>query len=109
MGGKKKEKPKMKLFKDLQFNNHPNYEIGKQATMFFENGYGVSVVQFKLDNGRWGSYTDNENEYELAVLIGDESASNICYSTDITDDVIGHLSEDAVSEIMMRVQQLVKP
>lgn len=94
----------MKNFKDLEFKTHQTGE-GQQATMMFENGYGVSVVRFKV-MGRYGSYTSNESEWELAVLKGDEKEWSLTYETPITDDVMGHLSEEEVSEVMQKVQEL---
>ena len=82
---------------------------GKQAVMFFDNNYGVSVVRFRLSFGGYGSYTDNENEWELAILYGTEDDWNISYSTDITDDVMGHLSESEVTDVMRRVQLITEP
>ena len=42
----------MKTFKDLKFKPHRTGE-GKQAVMLFPNGYGVSVVRFKIDSFRF--------------------------------------------------------
>jgi hypothetical protein len=96
----------MKTFKDLVFNPHL-VGNGKQAKIFFPNGYGVSVVRFKLLSGfGYGSYTSNESEWELAVLEGTEKDWELTYDTPITDDVLGHLSEDGVTEIMAKVQSL---
>ena len=72
-----------------------NENGGLSAKLEFDNGYGVSVI-----NGK-GTYT-NDGQYELAVL----KNGNITYDTDITSDVIGFLSEDEVSEIMKKVQEL---
>lgn len=94
----------MKQFKDLQFTAH-RIGDGKQAVMMFENGYGVSVVRLKVA-GIYRSYTRNENEWELAVLEGNEEKWSRTYDTPITDDVIGHLSEREVSEVMRKVQEL---
>jgi hypothetical protein len=94
----------MKTFQDLKFRDHLAGE-GKQGLAFFENGYGVSVIRFRSPFG-YGSCTSDETEWELAVIIGDESNYSITYNTDITSDVIGHLSEDEVSDIMNRVQGL---
>lgn len=91
---------KMKAFKDLEFKRHP-LGNGKQARMDFPNGYGVSVVRFSVLGG-YGSYTDNESEWELAVF----KDGGLCYATPITDDVIGHLSADDVTKIMKKVQKL---
>ena len=56
----------------------------------------------------YGSYTRNDSEWELAVLKGNEEEWNLTYDTPITDDVIGHLCEDEVTEIMKQVQELPK-
>jgi hypothetical protein len=93
----------MKTFKDLKFETHSIAESGvvcykdaKQAIEQFENGYGVSVL--------FGScfYSNGEDTYELAVLYNDE----VTYDSGITDDVMGHLSEDEISEIMLKVATL---
>ena len=94
-----------KTFKDLIFKPHTAGE-GLQATMLFKNGYGVSVIRFKIGSYGYGSYTSNENEWELAVLFGTEDDYDLCYTTPITDDVIGHLTETEVTDIMIKVQNL---
>lgn len=92
----------MKTFNDLEFKSHPVMD-GVQAKMHFENGYGVSVVRFRSSiSGTYGSYTNDETEWELAVLEND----GITYNTPITDDVIGHLKSYQVSHIMSKVQKL---
>lgn len=108
----------MKTFKDLKFNPHPQAQ-GLQARLDFPNGYGVSVVRFRMGSGNpfndfvlgacadsegYGSYTSNENEWELAVF----HDGRICYDTPITSDVLGHLTEDAVTDVMKEVQKLPK-
>lgn len=86
-----------KTFRDLEFAPHPVMGAGgTRAYMEFANGYGVSVI-----TGEY-SYSDEMHPYELAVLQG----GAICYSTPITDDVVGHLDEEGVTEIMKRVQEL---
>lgn len=72
----------------------------RQAKLFFNNGYGVSVII-----GTY-SYGGREGLYELAVLKGKEDDWNLCYTTKITDDVIGYLSPDQVTKYMKQVQQL---
>lgn len=100
----------MKTFKDLEFKPHPN-NYGKQAVIIFENGFGVSVIRFRLIiNGKdfgYGSYTDNENQWELAIISGTENEFDLRYDTPITDDVMGHLTGDQVTEVMLLVQLLV--
>lgn len=90
----------MKTFNDLTFMPHSIDRAGRHALLFFDNGYGVSVVSGPL------FYTDAEHPYEVAVLIGTEADYNLCYTTDITDDVIGHCTAEEVTEIMSRVQGL---
>lgn len=116
--------------KNKLFNNpfisrdHPSAE-GVQRIYKFPNGYGASVVRFKMpsslsfgllartcaDNETYGSYTNNENEWELAVIedIKGEGLGvdyKLTYDTPITDDVIGHLEEDDVEKILLKISQL---
>ena len=63
----------------------------------FDNGYGASVVSHS------GSYGGNKGLYELAVL---DSTGDLCYSTPITEDVIGHLTSDKVVELLERIKSL---
>jgi len=91
----------VKTFKDLVFKPHHAGD-GLMAHMNFDNGYGVSVVRFKILGDRYGSYTDNDSEWELAVLKDDY----LCYDSGITDDVIGHLKAKDVTKVMRKVQQL---
>jgi hypothetical protein len=94
----------MKTFKDLDFKKHPiaeagieGYQNAKQAIETFENNYGVSVI--------FGNcfYSNGKDTYEVAVLYD----GSITYNTDITDDVLGNLLEEEVSEIMIKVQSLI--
>ncbi len=98
----------MKQFKDLKFKPHQT-GTGLHALIFFKNGYGVSVVRFELAGGfGYGSYTNNESEWELAVLFGNKNSWEISYNTPITDDVMGYLSEEKVTDVMLRVQNYIK-
>lgn len=96
----------MKTFKDLEFKAHPHDVNGRQAKMIFENGYGISVVRFKMYGDFFGSYTNNESEWEIAVLKGNEKNWELDYSTPITEDVCGYLSAEEVTEIMKQIQEL---
>lgn len=104
----------MKTFKDLEFEPHSVCE-GLQARLFFPNGYGVSVVRFRggmfvgtslAGGNNYGSYTNDETEWELAVIKGDANGWSIDYDTEITDDVLGYLKEGDVTEVMRKVQEL---
>lgn len=61
---------------------------GIQKVYKFPNGYGASVIRHK------GSYGFAKGLWELAVL---DRAGDLCYSTPITDDVIGHLTNEEVN------------
>ena len=37
----------------------------RQAIYFFENGYGISIINIKSHNGVFLSYTKSEEEYEI--------------------------------------------
>ncbi len=87
----------MKTFKDLQFNPHPNKMGGVQAIERFENGYGASIVCTPY------TYGGKEGLYELAVF---DSDGHITYDTPITNDVLGYLSEQDVTEVLIKIQQL---
>jgi len=93
----------MKTFKDLGFKPHSiteskieSFKEAKHAVENFDNNYGVSVL--------FGScfYSNGIDTYEVAILFD----GALTYNTEITSDVIGHLSEDEVTEIMEMVQSL---
>ena len=87
----------MKTFKDLEFNPHPNHMCGVQAIAKFDNGYGASVVCTPY------TYGGKEGLYELAVLDND---GHLTYESPITNDVLGYLSKEDVTEILIKIQQL---
>ena len=89
----------MKTFKDLEFIDHPmGAEVGGiMSRIYFDNGYGASIIQSQF------SYGGKIGLYELAVLDED---GDVCYTTPITDNVIGYLREEDVSEVMIRIQNL---
>ena len=63
----------------------------------FDNGYGASVVQHS------GSYGGKQGLYEIAVL---DSKGDLCYSTPITDDVVGYAGKTTVYETLDRIKSL---
>lgn len=88
---------KYKTFHDLIFQPHPIMGTGgTRAFLSSPNGYGVSVI-----TGEY-AYTDENNQYEVAVI----KDGACCYTTPITDDVIGYLNEEGVTEIMRQIQSL---
>jgi hypothetical protein len=88
----------MKKFEDLDFVKlDDGFMIGKQARMIFDNGYGVSVVSHTY------SYGGKDGLFEVAVLDKD---GNLTYDTPVTNDVIGYLKPDDVTDVMKQVQEL---
>jgi hypothetical protein len=73
---------------------------GVQKQYKFDNGYGASVV---LHNG---SYGNEQDLWELAVIKWNGENYNLVYDTDITDDVIGYLTLDEVEDILSRIESL---
>lgn len=82
-------------FSKLQFTDGRNG--GVHAVVEFQNGYGASIVKHEY------SYGGIEGLYELAVL---DYTGSICYSTPITDDVLGHLTEQDVSDALKSISEL---
>lgn len=87
----------MKTFKDLEFIELDQYMNGVAARIMFENGFGASVVCHSF------SYGGDAGLYELAVL---DTDGEITYETDITDNVIGHLTPEEVTRVMNQIQSL---
>ena len=87
----------MKTFKDLEFKEHPTHMGGVQARIQFDNGYGASVVKTPH------TYGGDKGLYELAVL---DSNGSLTYATPITDDVIGYLRPEDVTDVLTKIQQL---
>ena len=101
-----KELKKAMKFSNLQFKPHVNYpDTGIGALHFFDNGYGVSVVQFTSPSGS-GSYGAEQGLYEVAILKGLEENWEICYDTPITDDVIGYQSVEDIDNLLSQVESL---
>ncbi len=87
----------MKTFKDLKFKQHDvptHFDI--MTEMVFKNGYGISVI-----SGR-AARSSESAPYEAAVLYMGE----ITYNSGLADDVLGWLSADDVSDLMIKIQNL---
>ena len=88
-------------FDDLEFGARSAGLPGVQALVFFSNGYGASVIR------GYGSYGVDDELYELAVVKTTEDDSwDLCYDTEITDDVLGHLSEEEITSYLQRIEGL---
>lgn len=86
---------------------NPNLERalrnGIQRLYAFENGRGASVVRNEFSYGR------ARGLWELAVLKFQGKGLldyGLDYSTPITDDVLGHLTEAEVDELLARIEAL---
>lgn len=86
-------------FKDnvLSVESKPN-EV--QYVFKFDNNYGASIVK------RPGSYGFNKDLWELAVIWFDGDEWHLTYDTEITDDVIGHLTDEEINEILHKIKNL---
>ena len=89
----------MAQFKTFEWT--PIHGGGDQYMKFFSNGYGVSIVKHSF------SYGNDRGLQELAVLKGNKDEWDICYDTPITNDVIGHLSEAEVDDVVVKVEVLL--
>lgn len=84
-----------KKFEDIQFTPHPM--SGVRSVTMFENGYGASVVSHSM------SYGGHMGLYEMAVL---DKNGELTYTTSVTDDVIGYLTPEQVTEKLIQIQDL---
>lgn len=73
---------------------------GTQALYFFKNGYGASVVRHPF------SYGGDEGLWELAVITGNIDSYQLNYTTPITNDVLGYLTERDVDEVLDKIENL---
>lgn len=75
---------------------------GTQVVHRFENNFGASVVCHNF------SYGNEQGLFELAVLTFASEANDyeLTYDTQITDDVLGHLTEEAVQDLLVRIESL---
>lgn len=82
------------MYKPNEINDYNN---GVQKVYTFENGYGASVICHD------GSYGGKDGLWELAVLDG---GGAICYHTPITQDVIGHQTDQQIETILKEIESL---
>lgn len=69
-------------------------EMGTQRIYKFANGYGASVVRHEY------SYGGREGLFELAVL---DANGELCYSSPVTNDVIGWLTMEQVDGLLDQI------
>jgi hypothetical protein len=90
-------------FSDLKFEEfqETGAHSGIHALVFFNNGFGASVVKSDFSYGGKGGL------YELAVIMGDEDVWEITYESGITIDVLGYLTEEDVERYLKQIEQIV--
>ena len=66
----------------------------------FENNYGASVIRVP------GSYGYEQGLWELAVIQWFKDEWHITYNTDITDDVLGYLTDGSVKVFLQKIKEL---
>ena len=89
------------MIKPIETICHDNGVI--QKFYRFDNNYGASVVHPSY------SYGNENGLWELAVLgYTDDLYWYINYDTPITDDVIGHLTDEDVEKILHKIKELPK-
>jgi hypothetical protein len=85
-----------KTFEDINFEKHEELG-GVVGRIIFENGFGASVVSHIM------SYGGKLGLYELAVL---DKEGELTYDTPITNDVVGHLTPEEVTNYLIKIQEL---
>ena len=73
---------------------------GEQVVHKFENGLGASVVRHSF------SYGNDLGLWELAVIEFKGEEWGLTYTTPITDDVIGYLTDEDVDALLVRIEAL---
>lgn len=71
---------------------------GTQTIIFFDNGYGASVVKHKH------SYGYDEGLFEIAVIKGNRKEWHINYNTPITDDVLGYQTSEDIDKVLKQIE-----
>jgi hypothetical protein len=95
----------MITFNDIEFipNKSGN---GLHGLIFFPGGYGLSVVRCKIPySNRYSSYADDDT-WEVAILKGTKDQWEICYDTELTNDVLGYQTEEDINKIIKHILRL---
>lgn len=84
------------MIEDLECEVTPCWD-GVKKVYRFANGYGASVIRHQY------SYGGDVGLWEVGVL---GVNGKLCYSTPITEDVIGYLCEDEVRVVLRDIAAL---
>jgi len=85
-----------KTFEDIDFERNEDLD-GVVGRIMFDNGYGASVVRHIM------SYGGKLGLYELAIL---DKEGDLTYDTPVTNDVIGYLTKEEVTNYLIKIQEL---
>lgn len=95
------------MYTKLKYDRFEKYlhkvtEVSNLQYIFkFDNNYGASVVKNSV------SYGHALDLFELAVIkFTDEFTWDLCYTTEITDDVIGYLTNNGVLNLLEAIKNL---
>ena len=83
------------MFEKLKFDKQ------WRARLFFKNWYWISVI-----NCRWSYSEKTKWTYEVAVLIWDKNKWSLCYTTDITEDVLWRQNIEQIEELITKIKNL---
>lgn len=91
----------MEKYKEYLFKKwYDDFEEGTHILYKFPNNYGASVIQTRFSRGgNWGLW-------EIAVIFFDGDDYELTYSTPITGDTLGCLTDENVCEILEKIKNL---
>lgn len=93
----------MFTFDDIEFKPH-SVGDGLHGVILFPGGYGISVARYTF-NGRITSYC-NSKTWEVAIIKGTKDSWDICYDTEITNDVLTYQTEEDINRIIKHIVRL---
>jgi hypothetical protein len=76
-----------------------SYNKGMQILFRFPNNYGISLECHSF------SYGNDDNEFEIAIINYDSEDNDdwdICYTTKLTQDVLGYQSKEDVIDVIQK-------
>lgn len=89
----------MEKFKD--YLKYDEKHLGGPHKVYkFPNNYGASVIKNKY------SYGGTENLWEVGVIFFYGDDYELTYSTPITSDVLGYLTDEEVCETLEQIKKL---
>jgi len=88
----------MTTIADLDWEPHAAGVGGDRAVVRFDNGYEASVL-------RGGMFYTDDGTFEIAVM----RDGQLDYTTPITDDVLGYLSETEANKALADIAALQAP